>query len=554
MSGPVGTPSSAARFRSLLIAAFVGLMSALAGSAPVSAHTGFESSTPADGTTVDQPVDVVTIVFTGEANPVGDRFIALTPDGVVQEPSNIETVDDRTFTVSFDPPLAGGQVGIRWNVQAADAHPIEGAFSFTVSAPAATTTVATTTPATTLVAGPADDTTDAEAPTTTDDETGAALGDDAETSTDTDAAAAPVVDGDPPNEPTPEPSTGTVPATTQSLDEFLAVDDSTPGETTATVGRLVGFLGVALGLGAFAFVGTAMRGRRHEIRRLLVGVRALGLVIAVGAAIEYVGVARIGAESLGSAWSTAPGFATALRMVGGLGLAVGLAGTITPGRVQRLIRRPSIARSLSSAVVDDVALGKDAPVSNRLDDPIVRWSPNSQSWPALAGTLLVIASFWFDGHTVSKGFRPLHALVNSIHVAAGAVWVGGVATMAVVAWMRYRDHRPMRMVELVVRFSKIATIALASVVAAGGVMAFLVLDSFGELTGTPWGKILLLKTAAVGLAMIGGAYNHFRLLPALEAEPDSPELLAELRSTVTAEAIMLVFVVSVTAWLVAAAS
>ena len=85
-------------------------------------------------------------------------------------------------------------------------------------------------------------------------------------------------------------------------------------------------------------------------------------------------------------------------------------------------------------------------------------------------------------------------------------------------------------------------------------MAFLVLDSLGELTGTSWGQILLLKTAAVGIAMIGGAYNHFRLLPALEADPESPELLAELRSTITAEAIVLVFVVTVTAWLVAAAS
>jgi copper transport protein len=64
----------------------------------------------------------------------------------------------------------------------------------------------------------------------------------------------------------------------------------------------------------------------------------------------------------------------------------------------------------------------------------------------------------------------------------------------------------------------------------------------------------LLKTAAVGLAIVGGAYNHFRLLPALDADPESPELLGELRETVTAEAIMLVFVVTVTAWLVAAAS
>ena len=376
---------------------------------------------------MDEPVSLVTIVFTGEANPVGDQFVALTPDGVVQVAASFVTVDDKIFSITFDPPLAGGRVGIRWNVQAADAHPIEGAFSFTVAAPAPVAPVAPT----------------------------------------TSVAPAPVA-----------VEASEVPPAAQTLEEFLTVDNSKPGQTTATVGRLVGFVGVT---------------------------------------IEYVGVSRVGTESLASGWSTAPGFATVLRILGGIGLVVGIGGTITRGAVQR-------------------------------------WTSNARSWPALASVVLIIASFWFDGHTVSKGFRPLHALVNSVHVAAGAVWVGGVVAIAVVVWSRYQSHEPMRVVELVVRFSKIATIALASVVVAGGVMAFLVLDSFGELTGTPWGKILLLKTAAVGLAMTGGAYNHFRLLPSLEADPESPELLTDLRNTVTAEAIMLVFVVAVTAWLVAAAS
>ena len=415
---------------------------------------------------MDEPVSLVTIVFTGEANPVGDQFVALTPDGVVQVAASFVTVDDKIFSITFDPPLAGGRVGIRWNVQAADAHPIEGAFSFTVAAPAPVAPVAPTTSV---------------------------------------APARVAVEA------------SEVPPAAQTLEEFLTVDNSKPGQTTATVGRLVGFVGVTLGLGAFAFVATALRGRRGEVRRAVSAVRVLGAVIVVGAAIEYVGVSRVGTESLASGWSTAPGFATVLRILGGIGLVVGIGGTITRGAVQR-------------------------------------WTSNARSWPALASVVLIIASFWFDGHTVSKGFRPLHALVNSVHVAAGAVWVGGVVAIAVVVWSRYQSHEPMRVVELVVRFSKIATIALASVVVAGGVMAFLVLDSFGELTGTPWGKILLLKTAAVGLAMAGGAYNHFRLLPSLEADPESPELLTDLRNTVTAEAIMLVFVVAVTAWLVAAAS
>ncbi|MFT5978086.1 MAG: copper transport protein, partial [Ilumatobacter sp.] len=461
--------------------------------ATASAHTGFQSSTPADGAAMDEPVSLVTVVFTGEANPVGDQFVALTPDGVVQAAASFATVDDKIFSITFDPPLAGGQVGIRWNVQAADAHPIKGAFSFTVKAPAPVASVAPTAPV--------------------------------------------------------APEAG--PPTAQTLDEFLTVDNSKPGQTTATVGRFVGFLGVTLGLGALAFVATALRGRREEVRRAVSAIRVLGVVIVVGAAIEYVGVSRVGTESLASGWSTAPGFATVLRSIGGIGLVVGIGGTITRGNVQRPMRRPSVVRSLSSAVLDGV---QTSPTRDEVGDPIVRWTPNARSRPALASIVLIIASFWFDGHTVSKGFRPLHALVNSVHVAAGAVWVGGVVAMAAVVWSRYQSHEPMRVVELVVRFSKIATIALASVVVAGGVMAFLVLDSFGELTGTPWGKILLLKTTAVGLAMIGGAYNHFRLLPSLEADPESPELLTDLRNTITAEAIMLVFVVAVTAWLVAAAS
>ncbi len=126
----------------------VAVASMLFGASTASAHTGFDSSTPADQATVAEPVELVTISFTGPATPVGDGFVALNAEGVLQEPVSVSTVDDQVFTVRFDPPLAGGQVGIRWSVQAADSHPIEGAFSFTVTAPLPTTTPATTTPAT----------------------------------------------------------------------------------------------------------------------------------------------------------------------------------------------------------------------------------------------------------------------------------------------------------------------------------------------------------------------------------------------------------------------
>ncbi|MFT7394734.1 MAG: methionine-rich copper-binding protein CopC, partial [Candidatus Azotimanducaceae bacterium] len=86
------------------MAAAIGVLVVAAGlvlvPATASAHTGFQSSTPADGAAMDEPVSLVTVVFTGEANPVGDQFVALTPDGVVQAAASFATVDDKIFSIT----------------------------------------------------------------------------------------------------------------------------------------------------------------------------------------------------------------------------------------------------------------------------------------------------------------------------------------------------------------------------------------------------------------------------------------------------------------------
>lgn len=491
-------------------------MSTLIAGGVAHAHADFESSSPAAGEVLDDPVGVITFVFTAEVTPVGDGFVALTPDGVVQSPASVETVDDTTFRVRFDPPLVGGEVGVRWNVRSSDTHVIEGAFAFSVAAPAPTTV----SPTTVSVATVAPETTVPPASTVP--------------LTTVPVAAAPAV-----VEPAPA-------AVTQSLDEFLAVDESTAGSTVATTGRVITLLGVALGLGGMAFVAAVLRGTRGEIRRALGVVRILGAVIAVGAVFEYLGVAQLLDRSIDSTWRAAPGFATLLRFVGGIGIAVGLASTMSDAGGRRA------PHTLSAAVIDDV--GQAAPATGTHPPTESRWTPDIRSAAAIAGVVLILASFWFDGHTVSQGWRPMHALVNTVHIAAGAVWVGGVVAVTGVAWTRRRARADMQLVELLLRFSKIATIALVAVALAGGVMAVLVLDSFGDLTATPWGQTLLLKTAAVLVASGLGAINHFALLPALERDPSSSDRHASLRSKLIAESIVLVFVVVVTAWLVAAAT
>ncbi|MGB0115111.1 MAG: CopD family protein [Ilumatobacteraceae bacterium] len=460
------------------------LAAVVLGSGTALAHTDFDSSSPADGAVLDAPVDTVTILFTNPATPVGDEFTALDATGQVRTPTSVSVVGDRVFELHFDPALAGGEIGIRWKVQAGDAHPIEGSFSFTVTAPL---------------------TTEAE----------------------------------------PIDAGQTVPP--GDLDEFLAVDTGSPGDALSRTGRLLGLLGVVLGIGTFAVLALVLRGTRTELHSTVGAVRILGVVVAVGACIEYIGVARVAGISLADNLSTSAGAAAVLRVIGGVGLAAGLTAHSTVALGPRGRTAPPLATVTPAA---------DQPTTGGMDrsDHPMRWRADSSSWMAYVGVGLLIVSFWFDGHTVSKGIRPLHAVVNSVHLIAGSVWAGGVVAIAAIMWVRFRRGQPTQAHDLLLRFSPFATLALVAVALAGLVMAVFVLDSFGELTSSEWGQILLLKTAAVALAAAGGAYNHFRLIPALDATPGDENLLAQARSTVTAEAIMLVFVVVVTAWLVTAAS
>lgn len=115
------------------------------------AHTALDFSLPTDGASVGEPLDEITVGFTEPVTLVGNGFRVLTPQGEEVLPYPI-TDDDRVFRLLLDPPVAGGLVGVAFEVTAADGHVVTGSFSFTVDAPVPTTT--TTTPPTTTTTPP----------------------------------------------------------------------------------------------------------------------------------------------------------------------------------------------------------------------------------------------------------------------------------------------------------------------------------------------------------------------------------------------------------------
>lgn len=130
--------------------AIVVVLAVLFGGA-ASAHSDLESTSPADGSTVTEPVGEIEIVFSSGVDEVGAGFEVLDPQGEIRAPE-VEAVDERTFVLRLDPALAGGSVGVRYAVTAEDGHAIAGGFTFEVDAPLPTTIPATTAPATTAPA------------------------------------------------------------------------------------------------------------------------------------------------------------------------------------------------------------------------------------------------------------------------------------------------------------------------------------------------------------------------------------------------------------------
>lgn len=313
------------------------------------------------------------------------------------------------------------------------------------------------------------------------------------------------------------------PASSTPLDDFLAgADDATgTGDLLQQIGLVSSMLGLLLAGGLVVFVGAVHRGPRTEIAVLLRLVAGAAALAVAGAAVEIAGLASIDDLSWLDALTEEASAAAMMRLLAGAMIALGL----------------------FEHSIDVDERGADG-------EPVVRWVPATASSFAYAGMAIGALSFSFDGHTVSEGPRVVHALVDVVHVSAGSTWFGGVAGLAVVAWLR-RGHGSVA--PLIVRFSPVAGVALILVALAGSLMALLILDELGDLVATVWGRTLLAKVATVGVVVVLGAYNHFVVVPALERDGTAvAEQIRRARRTVTAEAVLLLAVVSLSMLLVGA--
>lgn len=108
---------------------------------------------------------------------------------------------------------------------------------------------------------------------------------------------------------------------------------------------------------------------------------------------------------------------------------------------------------------------------------------------------------------------------------------------------------PLATAGIVKRFSDLATGSILVVGAAGIAMSWSEVRALKALTSTGYGLFLVAKVAVVVAIAAMGAYNHFRLVPAL-AQGKARAALARLRQTLRLEVLGLVAVLALTSVLV----
>jgi copper transport protein len=313
------------------------------------------------------------------------------------------------------------------------------------------------------------------------------------------------------------------------------------------VARGADYLAIALVLGALAFglicwrdggaatpPGAVARYRRRE-RTLLLGGVAVGVV--AGAA----GIVAQGATAGGTSFWTALD-PDVVREVLGTRF-----GTVWGLRVLDLLLIGAIVVAAPRARFGVVA----APAERGVAAPPYALLAVPAAFLAITPAL--------GGHATTQHPVALLAPLDVLHVLAMSAWVGGLVALlyAVPAATRAIAEPAARTPVLAAPLLRFSAVALASVgvlVATGAAQSIVHLRSFDDLLHTAFGRAVLIKVVVVlGLVALG-ALNRRRTVPRIRAALARGDAAGQagrvLRSTLRAEAALMVVVLGVTAALV----
>ena len=165
------------------------------------------------------------------------------------------------------------------------------------------------------------------------------------------------------------------------------------------------------------------------------------------------------------------------------------------------------------------------------------------AWAAFGGALLATSTF--SGHAAVATPRAVSLLNDLVHLVAGSTWFAGIVVLAVALPDGWAGKPAVDRLDLlapaVIRFSKVAIVAIGIVAVTGVVNSLLDLGELNDFLDTGYGRTLALKIGLFLVVLGLGGVNHFFLRARLERARmarDPSRAPAFFRKTIAAELIV----------------
>jgi copper resistance protein D len=255
--------------------------------------------------------------------------------------------------------------------------------------------------------------------------------------------------------------------------------------------------------------------------------------------------------------------------------AIGLIVAVTSGAAWFLLVAARMADLPVPDILSDATVWSDAISTDFGRDWIVRlalvgllvgsffaWPRDGQARSAanrltvLASAAGLVGTLAWAGHgaTGSGAGGALHLIADILHLIAAAAWVGALPPLALLlATTRLHGSDALSIVvarEAVQRFSTFGFVSVGTLLVTGIINSWLLVGSLATLTGTDYGRLLLVKIALFLLMLAVAGINRMLLTPRLmRADEASAARLAQrqLQNSSLIEAAVAVIILTIVA-------
>lgn len=163
----------------------------------------------------------------------------------------------------------------------------------------------------------------------------------------------------------------------------------------------------------------------------------------------------------------------------------------------------------------------------------------------LVGAAFVWLAFTQIGHTTAAP-GPGPAALLTLHLAAVALWSAALIVLHRMVGLADWSELTIHTLE---RFSRLATVVVVALIAAGTGLLWSLLEQWITLLDTAYGQLLSIKISLLGLLLLLAAINRWHLVPALRR--GKPRAAQRLRASILTEGVLVGLILLLTALLTA---